>query len=81
MKPQDDRIDDVAVTRSQGEPQSEDGGLRERLRRYEVKLILEALKATDGNQTKAAARLKLPLRTLAHKMKSLGIRRRGYAMD
>src|SRR5262245_59563509 len=53
-------------------------GLRDRLRRYEVKLILEALEASRGNQTEAARRLKVPLRMLAHKMKMLGIRRRGY---
>jgi DNA-binding NtrC family response regulator len=53
-------------------------GLRDRLRHYEVKLILEALEASRGNQTEAARRLKVPLRTLAHKMKILGIRRRGY---
>jgi DNA-binding NtrC family response regulator len=81
MKLQEDRIDDVAGTGGRGEPYSEDAGLRERLRRYEVKLILEALEATEGNQTKAAVRLKLPLRTLAHKMKALGIKRRGYVMD
>jgi DNA-binding NtrC family response regulator len=57
----------------------EEGGLRERLRRYEVKLILGALDAAGGNQTEAARRLKVPLRTLAYKMKMLGIKRRGYA--
>jgi DNA-binding NtrC family response regulator len=60
------------------EPDAGDGGLRDSLRRYEVKLILKALEATGGNQTKAARILKVPLRTLAHKMKMLGIRKRGY---
>jgi DNA-binding NtrC family response regulator len=58
--------------------EAEGEGLRERLRRYEIKLILEALDAAGGNQTQAARLLKIPLRTLVHKMKVLGIRRRSY---
>ncbi len=41
----------------------------------ERSLIVEALKKEGGNQTRAAKRLQLPLRTLVHKMKALGIRK------
>jgi DNA-binding NtrC family response regulator len=52
--------------------------LRARVRRYEVQLILSALEVTGGNQTQAARLLKIPLRTLAYKIKTLGIMRPGY---
>ena len=39
-------------------------------------IILEALQATGGNQTAAAERLKLPLRTFTHKLGALGIKKR-----
>ncbi len=41
----------------------------------ERQLIVQALARENGNQTRAAKRLKLPLRTLVHKMKALGIRK------
>jgi DNA-binding NtrC family response regulator len=47
---------------------------RERVAAYERGLILEALAASHGNQTRAARELKIPLRTLVYKLRALGIR-------
>jgi DNA-binding NtrC family response regulator len=80
MKPQEAEMG-IGADGSDCAPQSEGTGLREALRRYEVQLILKALEATGGNQTRAARLLKLPLRTLAHKMKMFGIRKRSYEVD
>ncbi|MEW5848274.1 MAG: sigma 54-interacting transcriptional regulator [Myxococcota bacterium] len=49
------------------------------VQRYETRLIVQALHATGGNQTLAARRLRMPLRTLVHKIKTLGIKKLGYA--
>ena len=51
--------------------------LRRELERYEAELIGRVLGSCDWNRTEAARRLGLPLRTLAHKMHVLGIRRVG----
>ncbi|MDX2023065.1 MAG: sigma 54-interacting transcriptional regulator [Deltaproteobacteria bacterium] len=51
------------------------GDLRERLRAYEAQLILDALGACQWNQTEAARLLKLPVRTLAHKITQLDLKR------
>jgi DNA-binding NtrC family response regulator len=51
---------------------------KSRVRRYETQLITDALKETSGNQTEAARRLGIPLRTLVHKLGTLGIRKRGH---
>ena len=53
-------------------------GLRERVRRYEAEMIVEALNRADGHRGRAAEDLGIPLRTLSHKIKVLGIRRGGY---
>jgi len=53
-------------------------GLRERLRRVEAELIVEALNEHGGHRGRAAAALKIPLRTLSHKIQTLGIRRGRY---
>jgi DNA-binding NtrC family response regulator len=47
------------------------------LEQVERALITDALRDAGWNQTRAAERLKMPVRTLAHKMKELGIRRPG----
>ncbi len=47
----------------------------ERVAAYEKRLILEALRATGGNQTRAAMRLGMPLRTLARKVRQYGLKR------
>ena len=49
---------------------------RDRVRTYETALILDALARSGGNQTQAAKILRMPLRTLVHKMKAYGIRKR-----
>ena len=49
-----------------------------RMQQYEADLIVSALEQTNGNQTEAAKRLGMPLRTLVHKIKVQGIRRKGY---
>jgi len=38
-------------------------------------MILGALKRCEGNQTQAAKMLRIPLRTLVHKIKAYGIRK------
>jgi len=48
---------------------------KERVRAYETQLILDALQRTGGNQTQAAKLLRMPLRTLVHKIKSYGIKK------
>ena len=49
---------------------------KEHLRRYEAELILKALHKHNGNQTEAARMLNLPLRTLVHKIKTYGIKKK-----
>lgn len=57
------------------------GSRRERLRvemqRYETNMIVDALNRSGGNVTAAALALKIPVRTLTHKMQALGIKKRG----
>src|SRR5205823_10600673 len=52
-----------------------DDSLRDRIKSYETKLILDALGHANGNVRVAAARLKIPARTLTHRLKMLGIQR------
>jgi len=49
---------------------------RENVRKYEIELILQALRKFNGNQTEAAKSLNLPLRTLVHKIQSYGIKKK-----
>ncbi len=56
----------------------DDINLKNELQRYETELILGALRAEHGDRNGAAKRLGLPVRTLAYKMKQLGIKRSGY---
>jgi DNA-binding NtrC family response regulator len=51
---------------------------RTRVARFEARVIIRALKKSRGNQTRAAVALDLPLRTLVHKLKKLGIGRDDY---
>ncbi len=55
--------------------------LRESLQRYERQVVLEALRAAKGNRTEAAKRLAIPVRTLSHKLKQLGIKKLGFGLD
>jgi two-component system, NtrC family, response regulator AtoC len=50
--------------------------LRLEMQRYERDLIVNALAAAGGNVTAAAQALKIPVRTLTHKMQALGIKKR-----
>jgi two-component system, NtrC family, response regulator AtoC len=50
--------------------------LRLEMQRYERDLIVNALAAAGGNVTAAAASLKIPVRTLTHKMQALGIKKK-----
>jgi len=56
-------------------PGESDADFKERVRAYETKLILDALARTGGNQTQAAKLLRMPLRTMVHKIKSYGIKK------
>jgi two-component system, NtrC family, response regulator AtoC len=56
-------------------PSGEDLDFRDRVRMFEVELILDALRASDWNQTEAARRLRIPLRTLVHKIRVYDLRR------
>jgi DNA-binding NtrC family response regulator len=49
---------------------------KERERAWQRSEFLRVLKETDGNQTEAAKRLVMPLRTFVHKLKTLGIKRK-----
>ncbi|MCA9608240.1 MAG: sigma 54-interacting transcriptional regulator [Myxococcales bacterium] len=55
--------------------EDDDADFRERVRSYETQLILDALQRTQGNQTQAAKLLRMPLRTLVHKIRSYGIKK------
>jgi two-component system, NtrC family, response regulator AtoC len=44
------------------------------MREYETRVLTDALKRADGNQTQAAKALGLPLRTFVHKLTQLGVR-------
>jgi len=48
---------------------------RDRIRDYEVKLITDALDAAGGNQSRAAEILRMPLRTLVHKIRTYGLKK------
>jgi two-component system, NtrC family, response regulator AtoC len=48
---------------------------RDRIRDYEVKLITDALDAAHGNQSRAAEILRMPLRTLVHKIRTYGLKK------
>ena len=50
--------------------------LRVEMQKYERSLIVDALAKADGNVTVAAQSLKIPVRTLTHKMQALGIKKR-----
>ncbi|MEM9187692.1 MAG: sigma 54-interacting transcriptional regulator [Myxococcota bacterium] len=50
---------------------------KERVRRYETELIVDALRRANGNQTQAAKLLRMPLRTLVHKIKAYELKK-GY---
>ena len=67
------QIDSAEPADSEGD---ESADYREHVRRYEAKLIMAALHKAEGNQTEAARALGLPLRTLVHKIKVYGIKKK-----
>ena len=54
---------------------SKDRELRRQVQQYEAQLILETLRAVRWKRAEAARLLKMPLRTLAYKIKMLGIKK------
>jgi DNA-binding NtrC family response regulator len=50
--------------------------LRAHMAKIESDIILEALQKAGGNQTAAAKTLQIPLRTLRHKLQTLGIKKK-----
>jgi DNA-binding NtrC family response regulator len=48
---------------------------RTRIQRHEAELILEALRESGWNQSEAARRLNMPLRTMVRKVQAYGLRR------
>ena len=74
------RIRDFASVVLQEEPVAA-GDLREGVQKYEVQVILEALRACNGNRTVAARRLQIPVRTLSHKIRQYGIKKLGFGLD
>jgi len=60
-----------------GVPSDEADGVafRDRIRDFELKLITDALTAAGGNQSRAAELLRMPLRTLVHKIRSYGLKK------
>ncbi len=50
--------------------------LRREMQRYERQLIVDALARANGNVTAAAQALKIPVRTLTHKMQALSIKKK-----
>ncbi len=57
----------------------EHDGLRDQVKRFEIELIMEALRQGGGDRREAANLLDLPLSTLSHKMKSNSIRKGAYS--
>ncbi|MCC6747219.1 MAG: sigma 54-interacting transcriptional regulator [Deltaproteobacteria bacterium] len=57
------------------QPGDEDLDFRTRLERYQIHLLADALEQSGWNQTEAARRLRIPLRTLVHKIRVFGIRK------
>lgn len=53
---------------------------RSKMARLEAEVLLDALDACGGNQTQAARRLQMPLRTLVHKIKSHNLKK-NYGRD
>jgi transcriptional regulator with PAS, ATPase and Fis domain len=63
-----------------GPPPAQDESFKESVRRFEAERLIAALEKTGGNQTEAARLLDIPLRTLAHKIKTYKIKRGGYGV-
>lgn len=64
------RIPDAMLRPRVAESQA---SFRERIQKFEIEMIKEALMRTNGKQKLAAEYLKIPMRTLTHKLKLYGI--------
>jgi transcriptional regulator with GAF, ATPase, and Fis domain len=62
-----------AVESEETLPPEGDEDIKSRVQAFEARLIVDALKRAGWNQTAAAKALGMPLRTLVHKIKALGI--------
>lgn len=51
--------------------------MKGQVQQYEARLLLETLEATGWNRAEAANRLDMPVRTLSHRMKVLGLKKPG----
>ncbi|QSQ18989.1 sigma 54-interacting transcriptional regulator [Pyxidicoccus parkwayensis] len=60
---------------SMSPPGDDASALRARVQGYEAKLLREALESVGWNRAEAAKRLGMPLRTLSHKVKMLGLKK------
>jgi len=64
-----------AATSPHREPSDEVVDFRTRIQRHEAELILEALRESGWNQSEAARRLNMPLRTMVRKVQAYGLRK------
>jgi two-component system, NtrC family, response regulator AtoC len=68
---------DIATKENKPKTPDEDDGepadFKAQMTRAEIQILVNALERTAWNQTEAAHRLQMPLRTLVHKIKKLGI--------
>jgi DNA-binding NtrC family response regulator/pSer/pThr/pTyr-binding forkhead associated (FHA) protein len=72
---EDEELDtDLGATDSISMDQIAAAGLRAEVQKFEQALLLVALERTGWNQAQAARDLRIPLRTLFHKIKTYGLR-------
>jgi len=62
------------------EPPPAPGDMKSQMQRHEATVIFDALRKAAWNQSEAARELRIPLRTLVHKIKLYGIKKLGYEM-
>ncbi|MFT3772716.1 MAG: sigma 54-interacting transcriptional regulator [Minicystis sp.] len=67
------RLSDPPTTLPPEAPAS--GDLRALVQAYETRILVETLESTGWNQSEAARRLGMPIRTLSNKVKALGLKR------
>jgi DNA-binding NtrC family response regulator len=80
-QPDDAEGSDAAPVRSGPTMWRQGESFRACMERIESEVIVDALQVAGGSQTEAARLLEMPRRTLVHKIKVLGIKRRGYGVD
>jgi two-component system, NtrC family, response regulator AtoC len=65
------------ASETEGVPPSEPADLRERMKRFEARLLEDALRRACGNRAAAARILGIPVRTLNHKLKAASASQKG----